>query len=643
MNDFPQTPAEVLSRIDSLRRPRPALDTPFLLHRDAVEEMLAGIWAEVLGLQQVGIDDNFFALGGDSLRMTQIASRVRASCDIEISFREFFDNPTVAGLAEIIRERSKNLADKSTESADKPDSTVSVLRELELQDETAKKPRLLPRLPQEGKPLSVNSIVIATRGRPAALRRCLFGLLENLSRYGRTPRIIVMDQTSDGGLAEANQEVVRQVLGTFRFNVTLAGAEDMRNLSNRLIQAGLSKEVVEFGFQGLDHLGLGAEGANRNLLLLATAGEAFLSIDDDTECRFACAPTFQSRLGNSSGPHPSVYDPVEIWTYDNRESLLSSVQLTDIDFVGGHEELLGRETLHLAAVVEAEPKLQAGDLSRLRQNPGRIMVTLNGSVGDCGWGSPSRYLFIDDSSFERLTRSEQGYSSGTTSRDILRVTPSFIITERINNLMTTLFGADNRTILPPFVPVGRGADVVFGQMLKKVEPHGWFGHLPWAILHAPLEQKRFWPGEVLRSAATTDLKGMFCTLISGLVDNETPNADSALRKMGQALIEIGNQPIEDFQAFLVERGRARVEDEIAFLEDRAQRFGGVATPWARDVNAYISALKQNRNQLTAAIPAELLYGRDILEAVRLARQIVSLYGHFLSAWPLAVSIMRDLE
>ena len=77
----------------------------FVAPRDFIELTLANIWAEVLKAKRVGVHDNFFDLGGHSLLATQVVSRIRTALRTEVSVRNLFESPTVAGLSAMI---SKN-------------------------------------------------------------------------------------------------------------------------------------------------------------------------------------------------------------------------------------------------------------------------------------------------------------------------------------------------------------------------------------------------------------------------------------------------------------------------------------------------------------------------------------------------------
>ncbi|MUL39086.1 type I polyketide synthase [Gloeocapsopsis dulcis] len=88
----------------SSRHSRPNLKNAYVAPSNDVERKLADIFQELLGIEPIGIHDNFFALGGDSLTGTVLISQVRKHFQVELPIRSLFEAPTVAELALVIEE-----------------------------------------------------------------------------------------------------------------------------------------------------------------------------------------------------------------------------------------------------------------------------------------------------------------------------------------------------------------------------------------------------------------------------------------------------------------------------------------------------------------------------------------------------------
>jgi acyl carrier protein len=81
---------------------RPNLRNPYVAPRTDTERAVAEVWQRLLGLEQVGVHDSFFDLGGDSLMATQVMTRIREGFGVQVQLPEFFELPTPAALAERI-------------------------------------------------------------------------------------------------------------------------------------------------------------------------------------------------------------------------------------------------------------------------------------------------------------------------------------------------------------------------------------------------------------------------------------------------------------------------------------------------------------------------------------------------------------
>ncbi len=99
----------------------------YVAPRDETERFVAEIWSEVLGIAEIGVDDEFFELGGNSLLATQIVSRLRDLFQVDLPLRELLALRTVAGIAGELRQRQTGLAAE--------DDLESLLDELEAMPE----------------------------------------------------------------------------------------------------------------------------------------------------------------------------------------------------------------------------------------------------------------------------------------------------------------------------------------------------------------------------------------------------------------------------------------------------------------------------------------------------------------------------
>jgi len=81
---------------------RPELENPYVAPENELERQLANIWQDLLNIREVGIHDNFFELGGDSMMATRVFSRLRETFKIALPLSSLFEEPTIAGLAELI-------------------------------------------------------------------------------------------------------------------------------------------------------------------------------------------------------------------------------------------------------------------------------------------------------------------------------------------------------------------------------------------------------------------------------------------------------------------------------------------------------------------------------------------------------------
>ena len=107
LEEFPYTPNGKLDRraLPAPDKSRAYLEQGYVAPRTEVEEEMSRMWADLLHVERVGVEENFFDAGGHSLLATQLLSRIRSNFAVELTLREFFLSPVLKDLAETIEDR----------------------------------------------------------------------------------------------------------------------------------------------------------------------------------------------------------------------------------------------------------------------------------------------------------------------------------------------------------------------------------------------------------------------------------------------------------------------------------------------------------------------------------------------------------
>jgi hypothetical protein len=470
---------------------------------------------------------------------------------------------------------------------------------------------------------TITTVGIVTRDRLPRLVACLESYLGNCQRHARSPEFVVADDSSSAEAADRTRAALQRLADRFDARVRYAGPEEKSRFAAALAaESGVSREIIGFALFGDERCAL-STGANRNSLLLDAAGALMLAVDDDTLCRIAAAPECEAARSFFSG-----YDPSEFWFFPDRGRATQSVSFVDADVLECHEALLGSAVTGLGGPTETS---------------GSVAVTLNGLVGDSGMASPRYYLSLTGASRDRLVASPQAYRSALESREILRSVRQPTITPG-PFCMTTFLGLDNRLLLPPFFPVQRNSDGIFGLMLQKCVDGSHVAFLPWVLLHAPEPPRAFAPEEMWADAAAVRMADI---VIAGVLDHQTRTGHvtttARLADLGKHLRWLGSLSYPDFEAHVRTVQQFRNFAFITALHGQLHAFGAPPGFWADDVRRMIELTSQASTSEDHLVPRDLRHGRDAGAARQLGQELVGKFGELLEAWPAMVGAAKRLR
>jgi hypothetical protein len=232
------------------------------------------------------------------------------------------------------------------------------------------------------------------------------------------------------------------------------------------------------------------------------------------------------------------------------------------------------------------------------------------------------------------------YRTALTSRGLVRQALSATISHT-GPLMATSLGLDNRKMLPPFCPVYRNEDGVFGQVLSQCFPHGYMTHLPFTLLHLPGRRSSY-------PNAQGSLHIRFGDILLACLST-WPGAPAGLseaarmRSLGRHLIEIGSLAVDGFfdilMAPICDRAASTIRTYSSLLATYSPPHDH---PWRTDLTKSINELELSIIKPRRLLPHDLFEHHSPGLVPEVTRDLVLAFGEVLYWWPTIVEKTRRL-
>jgi hypothetical protein len=454
-----------------------------------------------------------------------------------------------------------------------------------------------------------------------------------------------MDDSEDATYQTKTRDMLSLLKREYAVDVSYAGREEKRRFAQALAAEDLEPDLVNFALTDEDNHEFSC-GKNRNALMLHTIGDLAFSTDDDAICRIVAAPVSDGASDEEATTQTST--PTEFWFFADRDEALNFDSFVDQDLLALHEQLLGRKLADCLArfrdvsLLSPEQTI-SNHLRALRSDGGRVLVTLTGMIGDSGIRVPVNFKVLGKPSRLRLIESAQSYLSGCSSREMLRVATQHCLSNR-PWFVSTAVGFDNRDLLPPFFPVLRGTDGLFSDTLRLSSEYDYFGDVPYAIVHAPMQRRIYTRDAITRSAMGITMHSLISACMESFksLAGVGDRADKLIA-LGKHLQDIGKMSLADFEEFVrINIWRERIT-LMANLEKELRDYQNPPDYWANDLRNYLSMMRTSLIKPHFVVPEDLLEDRGMDEARQLSRQLMNRFGRLLSQWPDLIGVARKLR
>ncbi len=467
----------------------------------------------------------------------------------------------------------------------------------------------------------ISTIGIVTADRPASLDRAVASLIPGHEPRRPPPRLLIIDGSRTRTHRHATQAVARRAAARTGAPVRYIGHAE----------AAFFCSAIGLRQSSMGPLLPGPVAHNRNLLLLLTAGEHVLWVDDDVVA--------EPRVLSNRRPGLMVVGHQEhrdFLFFRSRRAALAAAPGVQTPLLDAHEQMLGRtlSALLAAHASNAEIRECCGHVaSRLAAGqPMVVKATFTGLVGDAATYCPRLFLLSGPGSLrDRFWTSEPAFRSAMASRESVRIAAVDYVTHNAN-CMTTCMALSNRTLMPPFPWIGGNEDGVFGALLGSMDLSALFGHLSLGVVH---DSSR--PSSYTGHRGNSAYESRVSELLIGIIRQATPALDVVspaawLRRLGSTLAEIGSWNTRDLRSFvtaLTMTTRWRQFDAA----EAASHAGDCPGYWRRALAEYRREFAAHALADNFCLPVEFNDGESVDVGFRRLAAFLRRYGAFIQSWP----------
>ena len=477
-------------------------------------------------------------------------------------------------------------------------------------------------------------VSVITWERPEALARCLESISDNCD-LKQIARLYVIDDSRDNNNQAQNRRATAQFALDAETEVVYMGAAEQSQFLEAIISRVPSlEEQVRFLIDRERWADYWTSGLARTVALLLSVGQRLLVLDDDIICEVH-EPGRGENISFADNPRETgFYKDADEWS-DLRASHGTDPFIRHMRCLGSELSdalgALGASSL----TVENFKGARLDVLERLNgQSP--VLITECGSLGDAGTSKLNWLATLRGESLKRLLDSEDTVDLALSKRRYWQGRNGAQISPRSN--MSQLTGLDNRGLLPPYIPIMRGEDRLFGDMVEFVFPQSVVVDNAFALPHLPIPER-----EWETSAQKFDTRQPFPAFAMNRVE-ENQDSSSAHEPMPRlaALARL----FEELSGLTHEQVSAEYQDKRVLAKSRqyavlkeAQAAAeaieiDVPERWSNFLQEGLDRL--NRELLDNPVDAAIKGYPDHLEGEALTqwwKQFWRTFGQAIRAWP----------